>query len=218
MADLSEKLQDELSRNDEGISLDLPESSKGVSLSWDLSRDDSSFLLIPAGMLAAVFVWFSRDDREKRMFKNRRMQFENEIPGLSFQLMLHLNAGLIAESALRQVIEQTEEDQGPLYRALREVRKSAALKNVSLITELYAFAKETHSQNMIRLAAMVYEHAGRGSELAEKLEQERTAMWSTRQNNARNKIKEAETRLCFPLILLLVALIIITAAPSFMTM
>ena len=55
-------------------------------------------------------------------------------------------------------------------------------------------------------------------ELAGKLEQERDRMWNFRVTNAKAKIKEAETRLCFPLVLLLLALIIITAAPSFMNM
>ena len=43
-------------------------------------------------------------------------------------------------------------------------------------------------------------------------------MWDLRMANAKSKVKEAETKLCFPLVLLLLALIIITAAPSFMNM
>ena len=215
---LSEKLADDLSRNDDGGALVLPADAEGASLSWSFPKESAPVLVVPVCAIAAAFIWMSRDDAEKRIFKKRRAAFENEIPAMSFQVMLLLNAGLIAESAFSQLIEQTAEEQGILYRLFRDIKQRSLQRNVSFISELYAFAKESHCGSLLRFASLVPEHASRGARLADKLEQERNMMLGSRLALARAKVKEAETKLCLPLILLLISLIIITAAPSFMTM
>ena len=70
----------------------------------------------------------------------------------------------------------------------------------------------------MRFSTLVYEHAGRGSSLADKLDQEREMIRSGRISESRARVRQAETKLCFPLMLLLLALIIITASPSFLSM
>ena len=215
---LSEKLEDDLSRNDDGNALLLPEDSEGASLSWSFPEKSAPVLMVPVCAFAAAFIWMSRDDAEKRAYRKRRAAFENEIPAMSFQVMLLLNAGLIAESAFSQLIDQTSCEQGILYRIFRDIKQRSLQRNVSFIAELYAFARESHCSDLLRFASLVHEHASRGASLADKLEQERNMMLGSRTAAARAKVKEAETRLCLPLILLLISLIIITAAPSFMTM
>ena len=160
----------------------------------------------------------SRDDAEKRSWKKRRAAFENEIPAMSFQVMLLLNAGLIAESAFTQLIAQTAGEQGILYRIFRDIKQRSLQRNVPFISELYDFARGSHCGSLLRFALLVKEHASRGASLADKLEQERNMMLGSRMSSARAKVKEAETKLCLPLILLLISLIIITAVPSFMAM
>ena len=58
----------------------------------------------------------------------------------------------------------------------------------------------------------------RGSELAGKLEAERSRQWYERLNAAKAKAGEAETKLCLPLMLLLIVLVIIAAAPALLNM
>ena len=215
---LSEKLSDDLGRNDEGDGLSLPADSQGARLSWSFPGKSAPVLVIPACVFAAVFVWLSRDDPEKRMYRKRLDAFEKEIPAMSFQVMLLLNAGLIAESAFIQFTDQTSSEQGPLYRIFREIRQRSVMRNVSFINELYSFAKESHCASLLRFSSLVHEHSSSGASLADKLEQERSMMLGSRLGSARAKVREAETKLCLPLILLLIALIIITAAPSFMAM
>ena len=215
---LSASIAEDLSEDAEGASLALPEETDGVALSWSASKAKAPYAVIAAGLFSALFIWLSRNDAAEKLLKKRREQIERELPNVIFQMILYLNAGLIAESAFVKLAEQSSESRHPMYRALRDVRSAAEKKNVSFVSELYAYAKASDSADLIRFASLAYEHAGRGSELAGKLEQERDQMWSLRVTGARAKVKEAETKLCFPLMLLLLALILITAAPSFMNM
>ena len=215
---LSGKLGEDLSSNSDGGSLLLPDSAEGASLSWHSVKRQAPVYVIALGAFAAVFIWMSRDDAAEKRLKNRRRMLEAEISNMIFRMILLLNAGLIAESAFAKITEQSAHDGNPLYRAFRDIKMSAEKKNTSFVNELYSFAKASDSQDLLRFAALAYEHSGSGAELAGKLEQERDRMWNTRITDAKARIKEAETKLCFPLVLLLVALIIITAAPSFMSM
>ena len=192
--------------------------AEGASLSWRSVKRQAPVYVIALGAFAAVFIWMSRDDAAEKRLKNRRRMLEAEISNMIFRMILLLNAGLIAESAFAKITEQSAHDGNPLYRAFRDIKMSAEKKNTSFVNELYSFAKASDSQDLLRFAALAYEHSGSGAELAGKLEQERDRMWNTRITDDKARIKEAETKLCFPLVLLLVALIIITAAPSFMSM
>ncbi|MBR3302284.1 MAG: hypothetical protein IKI73_06450 [Firmicutes bacterium] len=218
LALLSERLGEDLSSDAEGTALSLPSDAEGASLTWSAVKKQAPAYIIATGAFAAAFIWLSRDDAAERRLKKRRSMLEAELPNMIFRMMLLLNAGLIAESAFAKITEQSREDRNPLYRAFRDIKMSAEKKNTSFVNELHSFAKASDSADLLRFASLAAEHAGSGAELAGKLEQERDRMWNFRVTNAKAKIKEAETKLCFPLVLLLLALIIITAAPSFMNM
>ncbi len=218
LALLSERLGEDLSSDAEGSVLSLPADAEGASLTWSAVKKQVPAYVIAIGAFAAAFIWLSRDDAAERRLRKRRSMLEAELPNMIFRMMLLLNAGLIAESAFAKITEQSSEDRNPLYRAFRDIKMSAEKKNTSFVNELHSFAKASDSADLLRFASLAAEHAGSGAELAGKLEQERDRMWNFRVTNAKAKIKEAETKLCFPLVLLLLALIIITAAPSFMSM
>ncbi|MCR5010707.1 MAG: hypothetical protein K6A91_07205 [Clostridia bacterium] len=218
LALLSERLGEDLSSDAEGEALSLPSDAEGASLTWSAVKKQAPAYIIAIGAFAAAFIWLSKDDAAERRLKKRRSMLEAELPNMIFRMMLLLNAGLIAESAFAKITEQSQEDKNPLYRAFRDIKMSAEKKNTSFVNELHSFAKASDSADLLRFASLAAEHAGSGAELAGKLEQERDRMWNFRVTSAKAKIKEAETKLCFPLVLLLLALIIITAAPSFMNM
>ena len=215
---LAERIGDELSMGDEGPRIMLPKSREGAELKWSLPEDQFPLLFLLACLFAAAFIWLSRRDGLKRSLKKRREEFEAEMPNMSFQMILLLNAGLVVESAFTELMRQNRDSTSPLYRIFRDISDRAALRNVSFVCELYGFAQGSRSADLIRFSTLVYEHTNRGASLADKLQQEREIMWQSRVNLAKTKVRQAETKLCFPLVLLLLSLIIITAVPSFLGM
>ena len=215
---LAEKIEDELSMGNDGSRIVLPKSREGADLRWSLPEDQFPLLVLLACVFAAAFIWLSRRDGLKRSLKKRREEFEAEIPNMSFQMILLLNAGLVVESAFTELLRQNRDSASPLYRIFRDISDRAALRNVSFVSELYAFSQGSRSADLIRFSTLVYEHTSRGASLADKLQQERDIMWQSRVNLAKTKVRQAETKLCFPLVLLLLSLIIITAVPSFLGM
>ena len=63
---------------------------------------------------------------------------------------------------------------------------------------------------------MISDNWNKGTALAEKLESENEILWNSRKKIAEEKGKLAETKLTFPLMILLIVLIMIVIAPALM--
>ncbi len=154
----------------------------------------------------------------KKELQRRMEHFRREFPNMVLQLTLLLNAGLILDAAFDEVLESRREDPHILYRLLGELRDGCRRTNASFVRELYRLAGRSRDRDLIRFATLAAEHQGRGSELSERLEREKDHLWSSRLAAAKASAREAETKLCFPLMLLLIAIVIISIAPALMEM
>lgn len=150
--------------------------------------------------------------------KQRRTEFENEIPNMTLQLIMYLNAGLVVSAAFDEMIRQNSYSDNPLYINLKIVKENCDKANLNFPSELFRFSQQTGNRDFLRLCMLILEHSGHGSELCDKLERERTQLWRSRLSNAKAHAKEAETKLCFPLMILLMVLVAISIAPAFMQM
>ena len=137
---------------------------------------------------------------------------------LSLQIGLFLDAGLVVSSAFEELTELNALNPRPLYAALRYIRKESREKNLSFAGQLFLFAQSIRSKALMRFSLLILDNQSKGSTLSDKLERERTQMQSDSLNRAKAQAKQAETKLCFPLMLLLVALIVVCSAPALMQM
>ena len=152
-------------------------------------------------------------------FKDNEVGYlESELPNMALQLGLFLDAGLVVSSAFDELVTLNEGSEKLLYKLLYALDKSCKEKNLALINELFIFSQKIRSKALMRFSSLVLDNKTKGSALAEKLDKERMQMQNARLNLAKGKAKEAETKLCFPLMLLLISLITICSAPALMQM
>jgi tight adherence protein C len=206
-----------LSRNSRGEALDLPSvTPEGVQLEWSRAPKSTPLLLMTMGIFLLLVLNFSKYDRLSKEIKYRKYAVEEEIPNVALQLTLLLNAGLVVSAAFEEMNRQNIDNAHPLYRILGSLSARSVQSNDSFIKTFYAFSQKAGSRNLLRFATMVADHETRGSELVDKLERERGQMWESRLQQAKAKAREADTRLCMPLMLLLLVIIVISAAPAFL--
>ena len=214
LEEFASELIDRLNADTKGPSLELPSRLEDVSINWILPKEDEPTWIIAFGIFVSVYLWFSRYDKIQRQVRKYKAELEYEIPNMSRQLVLLLNAGLICDKAFVQLIEQTENKSNPLYKEMRKLYDKSRSDNSSFAANLYSFALDSGNRDLIRFATLVFEHNGRGSELVSKLESEANLQYESRMSIAKARAKAAETKLCFPLMLLLIALVIICIAPA----
>ena len=80
------------------------------------------------------------------------------------------------------------------------------------------FSRDTRVRELTRLARILMDGRRRGSDLWDKLAEEGESLWAERRRRAGEKIRLAESKMSFPLALMMIALIIITAAPAMLQM
>lgn len=82
--------------------LNLPNSSpKGAHMTWVLPRRQVPVFIIFFGLFMALAIFFSRHDSLEKQLKKKKQEFENNLPDLSLQLILMLNAGLVTSAAFK---------------------------------------------------------------------------------------------------------------------
>ena len=138
---------------------------------------------------------------------------EYDVAGLVLELVLYLNAGMVMTAAVGEISRR--ERGSEIFRKVAEIKRRSDASNLPFAAELYSFARTSGDREFMRIAMLILDHSGRGSELAEKLETERQRLWDSRLARARTRAGEADTKLSLPLMLLLVSLVVICIAPAF---
>ncbi len=214
----AERVVKDLNKNSEGESLILPEEKDGVRIKWVLQKENSPYWIFALCTFICLFIYFSRYDSIKKKEEAKKESFENEIPKMIFSFILLLNAGLVTENAFSELLRQNENNDNPLYQLMNKLKLQSENENVSFVNLLYSYAINNPNRDFLRFAGIIYENSGRGSELAQKLEAESEMSYNQRLLTAKARVSRADTKLCFPLVLLLLSLVIICIAPAMISM
>ena len=186
--------------------------------------------LFTAVFLAAVLiVYLKRYGQIDKEIRDAKESIQRDLPEFINKLVLLLNAGLVVSAAFAKITRDYEafyhggnpekrRKKRYLYEVLLEMERKVERSNTSLIGELRDFSQRCGVREMVRLTAIISDNWNKGSTLAEKLEAEGGLLWTTRKKRAEEKGRLAETKLTFPLMILLIVLIVITIAPAMMEM
>lgn len=144
------------------------------------------------------------------------------VPTFINQLLLLLSSGMVLQEAIAAIAvkygEKDFKDKNYFTSSVYELYKTSEENGDNLIRLFCQFGKDSHVKELSRLAGVLQDSRDRGTEMWDKLANEGELMWAERRRQAAEKIKLAESKMSFPLGLMMVALIIITAAPAMLQM
>ena len=89
--------------------------------------------------------------------------------------------------------------------------------NSSFDVEFRDFARHSGVRELLRLSNIITDNVNKGTELIDKLEQESAFMWHMSKKQVEERGRVAESKMTFPMAVMLLALILVTSAPAFMT-
>ena len=167
------------------------------------------------------FDFFGSEKKKAAKKKQReREEIIIRLPGFINQLLLLMDSGLIISDAFKKTAseygdlpeEQRNYFTDSVYRIYEESLKSG--KNV--INSFYAFAGLSDSKELIRTGNFLYENRNRGTEIWDRLSDLSEDLWNERKRLCMEKIKKSETKMSFPLGIMLISLLLMTSAPALM--
>lgn len=201
----------------------LPDSlASGEQISWEVEdKSGSNGIAIMAVTVLTAFCIYKK--RFSVLEQQRRLQRESvmrQLPEFVNRLVLLLNAGLVLTSAFEKSVEESfvEDSKGDdyFYGKLREIYVLCTTTNASMHVEFRKMAKESGIRELMRVSNIISDNIRKGVKLTGKLQAESELLWISRKKSCEEKGRLAETKLTLPLMIFLMVLIIITAAPALM--
>ncbi|MCL1809787.1 MAG: type II secretion system F family protein [Clostridiales bacterium] len=217
------KLVKTINNSSSGEKVLLPaELGSGIKLSWNEPKNTRFNLLLPLSLLAVFIVYRSRYSKVRKLEADAKESVIRELPEFINKLVLLLNAGLVLTSAFDRILERHasrgKEVVPYFYSQLLQINRGMRETNSPLGTGLKEFAGRSGVREFMRVANIIADNIDKGAELVEKLKGESELLWLTKRKLAEEKGRLAETKLTFPLVILLLVLIMVTIAPALMEM
>lgn len=203
--------------------IELPSSlGDGTPLRWTASKQSQSsvFALIPAvyAGLILLMVWSAL--REDKSSGEKRRAIMRGLPRFCNQLFLMMNAGMILSDAFDTITgtyaARGEDKLNDFEKDLAALREETCGHRVSTSQVIKEYAAGNDVKELIRIAAILTENEKRGSDVVDSLSRESRYLWDERKIVAREYGKSIDTKMSYPLGLLLIILIVITMAPAMM--
>ena len=213
------EVQDLLSRlsASKGKRIMLPSKlADGTRLVWKKSGSGAQLFMI---LMAPVLIWLIYADGEKKKHDLRRyreMSVERELPAFTGHLLLLLGSGLIFRDAFSRIAEgYREKDRNTYFESEILAVEDETRSGVSdIVTVLTRRAEKMGSSRFSRLSGVIRDNQLKGVDVSAKLKTEGEILWDLRKKNAEECGRLAETKLTAPLAVLLMVLVLVTAAPA----
>ena len=210
----------------EGETIRLPSRlSDGTAVIWRAGKqkDRTGIILIPFIYLSlAAAVIKSGLDASSDEEGTARKEIMKGLPRFCNQLFLMMNAGMILSDAFATICESYmaygKEKMSVFERELTEIYLENKDHRTGTAALLSDYAARHNVKEMIRIATILTENERRGSDVIESLSRESKYLWDDRKIVARESGKMIDTKLSWPLGLLLILLIVITMAPALLSM
>lgn len=166
--------------------------------------------------LGGVLFYFSFKGLDERIEK-RHLKISLDMPDFTNKIIILSGAGLTIRDALIKISKEMSTNT-PLYQALDEC--VSAMDTGA--NETQAFMRLTEKCNtpaMRRFASVILQNIKfGGAEVIRALTDIADEQWNERKNASEKLAMEAETKLLYPMMLMLFAVIIVTVAPAILGM
>lgn len=170
------------------------------------------FPIIPVGIVV-----YSESERRKKEI-HRMNSIRWSIPSFTHQVVLYMNSGLIMSDIMTKLFMRYSEsnNKNALEDMVINAYKNSEIMHMESIAVLQKYADESSVSEFMRIVAIISDGQIKGVDIRGKLENESKILWHDRKKTAEERGHIAESKLAVPLSILLLVLMLITAAPAMM--
>ncbi len=160
--------------------------------------------------------------KERKRIEQHKQEIITALPSFLNQLLLLLNSGMVLQEAMITIAKNyTKSSNGAINSFSQQYIKvylDSQKTGKSILSSFDEYCKNSQIKELTRLSGILIDGDNRGINLNLKLAEESEKLWRQRKTIALEKIRLVDSKMSFPLGLLLIALIIIAAAPAMMQM
>lgn len=172
---------------------------------------DASLSIFCLALLAGMF--FLPDFELYRKVKKRRLMLQAEFPDFLNKMVLLLGAGMTIPRAWEKIIQDSERQTflyKELYKSMLEIHAG-----ISILEAYEGFARRCRLPEINKFVTLILQNIKKGNaELVLILRVQSTECWEMRKLAVKKIGEEASTKMLFPLLLMLVAILLIVSTPA----
>lgn len=200
------------------------ELSDGSKLFWSIRKEDNRTMLFIPLCYVMLILLIIRDSigKDKDLDRENRKTVLRGLPRFTNQLLLMMNAGMILSDALEKICDSYRVfgiDRAGVFESelieLTDINRDHRMSAATLINE---FAGRYNVKELMRISTILMENEKRGCDVIDNLSRESRYLWDERKISARECGKSIDTKMSYPLGILLILLIVITMAPALLNM
>lgn len=202
----------------------LPSSICGSDVTFFFADNNSRFSFFPIGMLLCIILFFAASKELSSKVRLRNEQMLSDYPEIVSKLLLLSNAGLNIRNAFKKITDDYYKclcaDDKPHY-AYEELSITLnSLNSGKSEAGAYTdYGKRCGLMPYIKLGSLLEQNLNKGArEMRFLLSSEVKDAFENYKSETITKSKQAETKLIFPMILILVVIMLLIMVPSFMNM
>lgn len=180
------------------------------------ARNGDVMLLLLFLVMSPVLAYGTFSSLEKKVEK-RHQQVAMDLPDLTNQMIILSGAGLTLRAAIIKIGREMP-GESPLYQALRTAVNK--MENGATDEEaLDVLVTQCNMPVVRRLVSVLLQNMQRGgTDVLIALREIGAELWTNRKAAARQMAEEVSTKMLFPMMLMLLAVILLVAAPAVMSM
>lgn len=215
-----EDMADELEQKEELVIMLPQKLSDGTLLTWKRPSAVTDFLILLLFPLGVGYLYRSEREQILRENKTKQEAIKRALPGFNDRILLLMNSGLIFHDAFFRIAEgyQSRKSLDAFGELVNHIVQESESSGKSIVSMMEESKKDVAMREYSRLVNIIADNQIKGVGLKEKLESESHLLWESRKAAALQKAKEIETKMTFPLAILLLVVVMITGIPAMMSM
>ena len=221
----SEKLKNEIEKyisdanSPDSDSVSLPQEINNKKINFFINEEDMSSLFLLGGFSMVIIIFLlSKNDINKKLSK-REEQLIHDFSDIISKILLLSNAGLTIPNALSKIVDDYKAKSDYYSYAYEELSIAVNnLKNGKSHSKVYSdFGKRCGLMPYVKLGTLLQQIVNNGSnDTSINLKSEVTTAFNNYRTDILMRSKRAETKLIFPMILILIVIMALIIIPSFM--
>lgn len=206
-------------------SLALPsQTEQGDAASFTREKSDAKYLWVILFLLIPGIVLVSQNSKYKQLWKTRLQKIDAAFPEFLEELSIVMGAGMSLTLAFQRLASDYRKERArsgeldPLYEEVGKTGRELS-QGVSMREALDHLSARVPLKEVRQFTSLLCQSMKRGDRyMLEKLREMSRHAQKTRSQNVRRKMEEADTRLLFPLVLMLIAVLMMVLTPALLTM
>lgn len=192
----------------------LPDHVAGESIQWHPKADRRYLWVMILTLLSLGITVAGRRQEEEKEQKKRSQRMQLDYPDIVSRLSLYMSAGISTRNAWERIVgnERVKD------RAAYEQMRTALYEMQSGVPEAQAyerFGTRCHMPAYLKLGTLLSQNLRKGTKnLAEILKEESREAFEDRKALAKRMGEECESKLLFPMLLMLLTILILVMYPA----